>query len=451
MNLRFVGAASAAGAPAADVLCASAAVLAARPAADRSLRLSLFTPSEMLAILTKRIPCKPTKDIYDISVELIRAAAVQLSPVLADLYNQCLREGTFPTPLKVSKISPLFKGKGKRENLDGYRPVSIIPAVAKIMENGLSERLSKYLTSINALSERQYAYRAGRSTIDLAREVVRRVIGAREGGLQVAVLCCDLSKAFDVADHAVLGAKLRHYGIEGPPHALLADILRDRSQVVAACGGNVTSDALTTTMGVAQGSSVSNILFSLLLNDLPEALTAGEAFMYADDVACVVTAHQLTELEEKLNAAATQLSRWFGWNGLALNLNKTHFLHFHLGGRVPRPLVVAVGTTQLEKVRSTTFLGLELDRGLTWEPHITTMCGKLGGACFALQRLARVVPRQVARSCYFATVHSLLQYGAELWGRAAEWERAFRMQKRAVRAIVQVPQDVSAQSHISDH
>ncbi|KAI5643576.1 hypothetical protein NE865_04378 [Phthorimaea operculella] len=106
--------------------------------------------------------------------------------------------------------------------------------------------------------------------------------------------------------------------------------------------------------------------------------------------------------------------------------------------------------SRLEQVASTTFLGYEIDRSLTWEAHIEKVCGRLGGACFALWRLARVVPRAVARSCYFATVHSLLTYGAELWGCAAEWQRAFRMQKRAIRAIVNVAQDESAKPFFSE-
>ncbi|KAJ0179642.1 hypothetical protein K1T71_004233 [Dendrolimus kikuchii] len=51
---------------------------------------------------------------------------------------------------------------------------------------------------------------------------------------------------------------------------------------------------------------------------------------------------------------------------------------------------------------------------------------------------------QMSKIQYFATVHSLLQYGTELWARAADWQRAFRMQKRAVRAIVRVRRCESA-------
>ncbi|KAJ2939493.1 hypothetical protein O0L34_g6315 [Tuta absoluta] len=197
---------------------------------------------------------------------------------------------------------------------------------------------------------------------------------------------------------------------------------------------------MSTSMGVAQGSSVSNILFSLLLNDLPESIDAGEAFMYADDVAVVVCAKNHDSLERKLNEAAAQVCTWFKSNGLVLNLKKTHFINFHL----TRPLSVYAAGTKIEQVEATPFLGFQLDQCMTWESHIDKICGKLSGACYVLRRVARVVPAQTARSCYFAVVHSVLQYGAELWGFAAEWKRAFRAQKQAVRSIERVSWDVLA-------
>lgn len=444
MNARFVGAAVACGAPQADPARVRRTLSAARAPADRSLRLRPFTAAEVFCIITKQIPPKPSKDAYGVSMKLLNIAATSMSSVLAELFNLCFRNGVYPGPLKLSKVSPLFKGKGKRQDIDGYRPVSIIPAIAKVFENGISSRLIDYLSSANSLSDRQYAYRAGRSTTCLTREVVRRVLDARERKLHVAVLCCDLSKAFDVADHTILAIKLQHYGIYDKALSMLRDMMQGRSQVVVGGGGLERSDPLSLTMGVAQGSAVSNILFSLLLNDLPDAVNAAEVFMYADDVAAVVTAPSTDQLEQQLNSAACQLATWFCENGLVLNLSKTHYMHFCLGGRRPRDLQVSANGTRLEACESTTFLGFELDRALTWESHVDKVCGRLGSACFALYRLSRFLPESVVRSCYFATVHSVLQYGAELWGRSSDWLRAFRMQKRAVRAVARIPQDSSA-------
>ncbi|XP_063375067.1 uncharacterized protein LOC134662727 [Cydia amplana] len=420
LNNRFLSAAAACGAPRAGCTRALRQLRAALPAADRSLKLRPFSADEVYRLITSLIHPKASMDIYGINMKLLRAT------------------GTYPKPLKISKIASIFKGKGKRGDMDAYRPVAIIPAMAKVLENRLSRRLTSFLESTSALSDRQHAYRAGRSTTTLTRDVVRRVADARERKQQVALLCCDLSRAFDVADHAVLTSKLRHYGIDGPTLSLFKSLLQCRSQIVVGDGGTARSDPLETTMGVAQGSSVSNILFSLLLNDLPHAIQAAEILVYADDVAAIVTAQSVDTIEDKLNETAAQLAQWFNANGLALNLKKTHYLVFNLSGRSTRPLAVSANGTALDQLSSTGFLGFEIDTCLKWDHHINRLSGRIGSACFALGRVTRLVSDEVARSCYFATVHSLIQYGAELWGRCAEWERVFRLQKRAVRIIARV-------------
>ncbi|XP_063379476.1 uncharacterized protein LOC134666254 [Cydia fagiglandana] len=293
------------------------------------------------------------------------------------------------------------------------------------------------------MTERQYAYRAGRATTDLVREVVWRVLSAREAGQHVALLCCDLSRAFGTADHQLIADKLSFYGIRGPALSLLTSFMSHRSQVVVAENGKITSSEMTNAMGVPQGSCLSNTLFSLLLNDLPTAIHDAEIYMYADDVAAIVTAPTTRELEHKLNSVVQRLEFWFRLNGLALNRDKTCYLTFQLNGTAPSPYSVTAEQTALQMVQSARLLGFQIDSGLIWDQHIDEICSRLGRACFALRRLAGTASRSVVLSCYFATVHSLITYGVELWARAADADRVFRMQKRAVRAIVGVPDDVS--------
>ncbi|XP_047991427.1 uncharacterized protein LOC125230338 [Leguminivora glycinivorella] len=172
-------------------------------------------------------------------MKLLRLAPIPLAFAMSELFNRCIEEGVMPSLLKTSKVAPIFKGKGKRADIDGYRPISIIPAASKVLESGLSSRLSNFLVDTSALSERQYAYRPGHSTTSLTRELIRRIMVAKESQLQVAIVCCDLSKAFDVADHALLEAKLQHYGISGSSLALFTSLLKERSQITVSDGAKV--------------------------------------------------------------------------------------------------------------------------------------------------------------------------------------------------------------------
>lgn len=449
MNRQFVSAAEQCGAPKANIEEVALFLEEAYTQSDRSVRLQKFTTDEIYKIIMYKIANKPTKDIYDISVTILRLIACSLAEPLSVLFNRCLKNGVYPKVLKEVRVCPLYKGKGKKEDFNSYRPISIIPAIAKIFENGLTTRLLKFLTSTEALSDRQYAYREGRSTTMLAREVVTRILQAREHRREVAVLFCDLSKAFDVADHKILAHKLSHYGIVGPNLNLVIDFMSDRSQYVFGDHGKLRSDGMSTEIGVPQGSSLSNLAFSVLLNDLPKATTEGEIYMYADDVAAIVTANNLEELEIKLNTVASELLLWFKINGLKLNLSKTQFMTFNLSGHKRRQLVVQIEGKPVEQVQTAPFLGFYVDRVLTWESHIDQLCLKLGQACFALSRVASTLPLDAVRSCYFASVHSLLQYGTEFWGRASESERAFRMQKRAVRVMARIAYDESARPYFS--
>ncbi|XP_063384371.1 uncharacterized protein LOC134670474 [Cydia fagiglandana] len=284
----------------------------------------------------------------------------------------------------------------------------------------------------------------------VVREVVRCVLRAREAERYVAVICCDLSRAFDTADHALVADKLAHYGIRAAASKLILSFMTDRAQVVIGDGGKVVSSELRNLMGVPQGSCLSNTLFSILLNDLPKAIKGADILMYADDVTAVVSATAERGLEEALNLVMEQLHQWFRSNGLALNKEKTSYMTFKLNGHRSPTMRVSAGGAPLQHVTCTRLLGFQLDNVLSWEAHINELCGRLGRACFALRRLASTAGKGAVRECYFATVHSLLTYGVELWGRASDWGRVFSMQKRAVRAMAGKAADAPARDIFRD-
>ena len=102
----------------------------------------------------------------------------------------------------------------------------------------------------------------------------------------------DLKKAFDKVWHAGLLRKLAAAGVSGPAFSWFQDFLSARSQQTVV--GASISDALPISAGVPQGGILSSLLFIVYVNDLPAAISKGEAKLFADDTSEYV-AHKDTQ------------------------------------------------------------------------------------------------------------------------------------------------------------
>ena len=156
---------------------------------------------------------KHSKDIYGLSVSVLKQIKNNLIIPLTRLFNFCISEGIYPDAFKVSRVIPVFK-KGYPRDVNNYRPISLIPAVSKIFELLLKDQLINYMEQHNLLNDFQYGFRRGRSTALAVMGLLEYVVGGFEEGMHVGATLCDLSKAFDCISHDVLLAKLVYYGLD---------------------------------------------------------------------------------------------------------------------------------------------------------------------------------------------------------------------------------------------
>ena len=80
---------------------------------------------------------------------------------LCKTVNSAIKSANFPNSLKLADITPLPK-KGRKDNKQNYRPLSILPALSKIFERILFEQMSGFFD--NFLSEQQCGFRKRYST-----------------------------------------------------------------------------------------------------------------------------------------------------------------------------------------------------------------------------------------------------------------------------------------------
>ena len=80
-----------------------------------------------------------------IPVVVLKNFESELSYILAELFNNCLKESCFPDCWKVSSVAPLFKNVGERSPGKNYRPVSLLSAVSKVFEKLVNNRIVDHL------------------------------------------------------------------------------------------------------------------------------------------------------------------------------------------------------------------------------------------------------------------------------------------------------------------
>ena len=127
----------------------------------------------------------------------------ELSYILAELFNKCLKESLFPDCL-VSSVVLAFMNVEERSTTENYHPVSLLSVVSKVFEKLVNNRNDDQLEKCSLFSDFRYGFRSSRSTADLLTVVSDRIARAfnRSGATRAVAL--DISKAFDGVGHAGL-------------------------------------------------------------------------------------------------------------------------------------------------------------------------------------------------------------------------------------------------------
>ena len=68
----------------------------------------------------------------------------ELSYILAELFNKCLKESCFLDCWKVLLVVPVFKNFGERSAAKNYHPVSLLSVVSKVLEKLVDKRIADH-------------------------------------------------------------------------------------------------------------------------------------------------------------------------------------------------------------------------------------------------------------------------------------------------------------------
>ena len=377
---------------------------------------------------------------YDgISTKLLKQIIYCIVSPLEHVFNLSLSTGTCPDLLKTAKVVPVFK-KDDPTRITNYRPISLLPSISKILEKIVYTRLESFLSANKILNPTQFGFRKNFSTDFAIAHLLDKITDAFTKKEHAIAIFMDLSKAFDTINHDILIYKLRNYGIRGTALSWFRSYLSNRQQYVF--NDNNKSSMLNVRCGVPQGSILGPLLFLIYINDITKSSSTVSFILFADDTNILYSHKDLTELVNTLNTELTNISSWFKCNKLSLNIAKTNFIHFQtLHSNTELPHHIKIDDLSLLKKDCTKFLGITIDKNLTWDQHIQNISSQIAKGIGILYKTKDVILNSALLTLYNTLILPFITYCNIIWGNCniSKLNQIYLLQKKAVRICTNSP------------
>ena len=146
-----------------------------------------------------RLKANTAPGIKGVPIEILKEVIGAYPDIFLDAFNSCLREGRFFVDWMKQRLVLLRNGNKPPGVASSYRPIFLLDTMGKLLE----ELILVFLVEENGLSENQFRFRKGRSTVVAIQAVVNIATNAIKGPSKrkgfCALISIDIRNAFNTA------------------------------------------------------------------------------------------------------------------------------------------------------------------------------------------------------------------------------------------------------------
>lgn len=398
----------------------------------RDITIPAVTTGELLEACAK-IGDRKTPGPDGIPNKALKVAIRHNPEVFRTTFQKCLDDRVFPRRWKVQKLVLIPKPNKPPGEPSSYRPICLLDTMGKMLERLICNRLQACVEEKGAISDLQYGFRKGRSTIDAIKKLVDIASDAIEGkrwqgGTKeyCAVVTLDIKNAFNSANWGLIHRALFRMGAPGYLCDLIHNYFTERKLIYASDEGIQLYDI---TAGVPQGSVLGPLLWNIMYDGvlrlpLPERTTI---IGFADDIAIVVVEKSIREIQATANTAIKLVNSWLEEAGLELAAHKTEAVLIS-SRKIPETFRITVGETAIQSSRTLKYLGVIIDDRLNFKEHVKYAGERAATTQVALSRIMPNIggPRPLKRRIIQTVSTSIMLYASPIWSRALAEEKTRR-------------------------
>ncbi|KAL4144146.1 hypothetical protein QTP88_006372 [Uroleucon formosanum] len=237
---------------------------------------------------------------------------------LLRFYNYIWSTGNISSEWKRGIVIPIPKPGKNKNTTEGYRPITLLNTMAKILEKIINNRLIWFLEKNKLISNIQSGFRRSRSTLDNLVTIHSKINKTFATNQYLGMICLDITKAYDtIWRHRVIQI-LSKIISNGNMLNYIKSFLDNRQFAVKVT--NTLSVNLLQENGVPQGSSLSVTLFLLAIKNIMENIKYPvNATLFADDFNFWCRSNNLSTVQKFLEETANKLTQWANTSDSALN------------------------------------------------------------------------------------------------------------------------------------
>jgi len=140
----------------------------------------------------------------ELPAQFISNVAPAIAPNITKILNSSIHSSTFPDAWKKAHVTPIWKSKGSKKDPSNYRPISVLPVLARLFEKICAKQLGSYCLSRGVIPDAQFGFREHSSCEHALISALDCWMSSVDKGEVVGALLIDLSKAFDTVSHELL-------------------------------------------------------------------------------------------------------------------------------------------------------------------------------------------------------------------------------------------------------
>lgn len=377
----------------------------------------LFTLNELKRALGRARSVSPGPD--DIHNDMLKALSEHSLNAVLKLFNYLWTHDEFPDNWREATVVPIAKPGKSGLDPGHYRAISLTSCLCKVMERMVNSRLMWFLERTGCFNVAQSGFRANRGTEDHLVSLDTAIRAGFKNRQHTIAIFFDIQSAFDAAWRYRILENLYGCGIRGHMGNFVQSFLTDRIFKVRV--GNSFSAPFEQPRGTPQGSLISTTAFLLLMDGITSCVPpAMNRYIFVDDFSIACTSTTTTSAERQMQLCLDALVKWSRKNGLTFSTAKTVCVHF-CNRRNCRDPSLSLNGLPLPVRANTRFLGVVLDRKLTYKSHLTDLadrCNKRLNVMKVLSRTTYGADRCMLLRVYHALVRSVLDYGCQVYDTA---------------------------------